>query len=389
MNKQKVSVLFVIDSLDCGGAEKSLVSLLPLLDYTKMQVDLMLVKRGGIFEQYVPSNVHIISLPPIRGWRKLWFKMCLLFFSFSLKILCLIKKNRHPAEVRWIAMHSAYPKMKQKYDVAIAYQQGFPTYYVATKVNALKKCGWVNADLHQAGYREKFNRFFYDKLTWVIPVSDILRNMLEKMQYTDSKKLYTIYDILNVELIRSMAQEHGFDDELPNNVSRIVTVGRMVAPKNYPLAIETAKLLKEKGLAFRWYFIGDGPQRSYIADLIKQYSLGDYICMLGMRPNPYPYMANCDIYVQTSTFEGYGLTLCEARILHKPEISTNFPVVYNQICDGRNGLIAEMNAKSISDKILYLIEHPEVKNLLIENTKLEKNCTALTESEKINALLLD
>ena len=35
-------ILFVIDSLTCGGAEKSLISLLPLLDYNKMEVDLML-----------------------------------------------------------------------------------------------------------------------------------------------------------------------------------------------------------------------------------------------------------------------------------------------------------------------------------------------------------
>ena len=61
-DKIRKKVLFVIDSLTCGGAEKSLISLLPLLDYSKIQVDLMLVKRGGVFERYVPREVNVVTL---------------------------------------------------------------------------------------------------------------------------------------------------------------------------------------------------------------------------------------------------------------------------------------------------------------------------------------
>ena len=53
----KKRVLFLIDSLTCGGAEKSLISLLPLLDYSQVDVDLLMFKRGGVFEQYVPQQV--------------------------------------------------------------------------------------------------------------------------------------------------------------------------------------------------------------------------------------------------------------------------------------------------------------------------------------------
>lgn len=53
----------MMDSLTCGGAEKSLVSLLPLLDYDKIDVTLMLVERGGLFECYVPKQVKVVTLP--------------------------------------------------------------------------------------------------------------------------------------------------------------------------------------------------------------------------------------------------------------------------------------------------------------------------------------
>lgn len=54
----------MIDSLTCGGAEKSLVSLLPLLNYDKVDVTLMLVGRGGVFESYVPRQVRVITYTP-------------------------------------------------------------------------------------------------------------------------------------------------------------------------------------------------------------------------------------------------------------------------------------------------------------------------------------
>ena len=122
-------VLFLIDSLTCGGAEKSLISLLPLLDYSKVQVDLMLVRRGGVFEQYVPKEVTVIDLPKPRP---LLFQICQMWFSVLLRIL----KKRHGAEVRWMAMSGVYAPLEKEYDVAIAYQQGFPTYYVGKKINA-------------------------------------------------------------------------------------------------------------------------------------------------------------------------------------------------------------------------------------------------------------
>ena len=53
------SILFVINSLGCGGAEKSLLSLLSLLDYDKYDVTLQMIRRGGMFEELLPPEVHV------------------------------------------------------------------------------------------------------------------------------------------------------------------------------------------------------------------------------------------------------------------------------------------------------------------------------------------
>ncbi len=373
-------ILFLIDSLTCGGAEKSLISLLPLLDYSLIDVDLMMMSKGGVFERYIPKQVNIVDFPKQGG---LWFSFCLCFFRIMLRLF----PKRHGAELRWTAMSSAYKGLDKSYDVGIAYQQGFPTYYLSEKVKAGKKLAWVNVDIEKAGYRKSFNRYFYDRIDRVVPVSDVLCEMLKNSDYVNDSKLYPIYDILNVELIRIMSQV-SVDLTKKSNELFIVTVGRMVAQKGYDLAVETAKILRDNGLAFKWLFVGDGGMRSNIERMISDYCLNDYIELVGMTPNPYPYMAAADIYVQTSKFEGFGLTLNEARILNKPVISTNFPVVYNQIRHGENGLICEMNAESIADKILSLVSDRNLRNKLINATKKEVNTTSITEPQKVMNLIL-
>ena len=106
-----------------------------------------------------------------------------------------------------------------------------------------------------------------------------------------------------------------------------------------------------------------------------------------MRPNPYPFMARCDVYVHTSSFEGFGLTIAEAKILGKPVVSTNFDVVHDQLKHGENGLIAEMTPESVAENIIHLLEDDNLRNQIVANVKREKNTTYISEVEKVEKLL--
>ena len=380
----KKKVLFFIESLQCGGAEKSLISLLPILDYTRMDVELMLMKRRGIFEQYVPEHVQIFDFK--QQVHPLLFLLYKTIFSLRLRWNRLIGNKEHGAETRWKTMHRAYTPLKKHYDVAIAYQQGFPTYYIIDKVFADKKCTWINADITQVGYKAPFNRPFYEKADVIVPVSELLNDILSASGYVPKEKLLPIYDIVNPALIRSMAQEQ--PTTLLNDGLIIMTVGRMVHLKGHDLAIEAARILRDRGLSYTWYLIGDGEERTHIENLIKNYNL-DNVKLLGEQANPYPYMNACDIYVQTSRFEGFGLTIAEAKILHKPVVSTNFPVVHDQITNGVNGLIADKNPHSMAEQILRLTSDPELRESIVRHLKQEQNTTAEKESVKVNKLILN
>ena len=172
----KKRILFIIDSLNCGGAEKSLISLLPLLDYDRLDVNLLMFRRGGVFEKYIPSQVKVIGheLYGNSCMDKMWRMIQQVRFSYLLRY----GKKRHGAETHWRAMSRAIKPLKGKYDAAVAYQQGMPTFFLATNVEADKKIAWINADVFEAGYQMDYCKQFYDRMDAIVAVS---KKLLEKL----------------------------------------------------------------------------------------------------------------------------------------------------------------------------------------------------------------
>ena len=383
----KKRVLFIIDSLTCGGAEKSLVSLLPLLNQEKYELYLWTRSPGGAFASLVPKHVHIVNQPKYTIFEHLKFKLGGILYSIMFRWNKFIGKNEHAAETLWKCQGWAIKIPKGNWDTVVAYQQGMPTYLVANKFNGCKKIAWVNADIFKAGYNTKFNNQFYQKLDFICPVSDELHKMMDMRMPEFSEKYITVWDIINPDLTRKLAKESCVNLRKDNGEYIFVTTGRLVPPKGYDIAIEAAKILKENGVKFKWYFIGDGPERQKIEHGIKTNELLNHIVLLGLQTNPYKYMEQADVYVQTSKFEGFGMTIAEAKILGKAIVSTNFDVVYNQITHEKNGLIAEMNGESIADSIYRMITDNELRKSIIDEVKRENNITHLTEAKKVEALI--
>lgn len=385
---EKRRILFVIDSLGCGGAEKSLVSLMPLLiRKKKYEIHLWMLSRGGVFESLIPQDV-IIEPTPSYSWKDgMKRHIAHFFYSFTYRYNHLIGKSEHSAETLWKCMSWAYKVPKTIFDVAIAYQQGVPTYLVATKIQAQNRIAWVNADIFAVGYNMKYNAQFYRNFDFIVPVSSDLKTILENKYPMFGDKYRVVYDILNPEVIRQQSVEPFQEHDHFSHELTIVTTGRLAIPKNYLLAVETARVLDARGVDFQWLFVGEGDERFNIETLIRKYGLQKKVLLLGLRMNPYPYMARCNVYVQTSSYEGFGLTIAEAKILGKPVVSTNFDVVHDQLVHEQNGLIADMTPESVADNIIRLVVDENLRNSIISNLKKETNTTYVTEVEKVEKLL--
>lgn len=387
----KKDLLFVIDSLHSGGAEKSLVSLLSTLDYNKFNVDLLLFNKSGLYIPLVPKQVNILEVPEYfeysgekKDKKRLSIMIARIKNSVSIRNP-YYKKKYHGAQITCKNILKTLDKQVKKYDVAIAYSQGLPTYYVSEKVEADKKLCWINTDYKKAGYNPSFDRSYYEKYNYMIAVSEKNKEVLESVYPEFRDKMNVIYDIISPKLVKEMANESkGYTDKFDG--IRILTIGRHVHLKGYDMAIDAANLLKENGIYFRWYSIGEGVLTNDLKKQVKERGLEDNFIFLGTYINPYPFIKNCDIYCQPSRFEGFGMAIAEAKILEKPVIATNFSIIYNQINNLENGLICNMNSSDICMKILTLIENSELKEDIIKRLKSE-NITSEYEIEKLYRIL--
>lgn len=389
-------ILFVINSLAIGGSEKSLVSLLNLIDYSKYEVDLLMLKKGEPFDKYIPQEVNILDIPDyyrfltgdsknINLYKKTLYMISRYKSSIELRLNGKLNKKINNQQIFYRNQKRILDKLSTKYDVAIAYAQGFPTYFVAEKVESDKKLAWINCDYTATLYDKDLDKKFYDRIDNIIAVSESGKKSIVNVNNDYEGKIKIIKDIVNPNLIKEMAEES--IGELDEEEINILTVARIVKGyKGYDLAVKAAGLLKDEGYKFKWYAIGDGPDKEQIEELIKENNVEDEFVLLGSRDNPYPYMKKCNIYVQPSRVEGFGLTVAEAKILRKPIVCTNFRTAKELINNNIDGLIVNINEKSISDGIKMYMENRGLKGRIINNLNNNEPYTTMGELDKIYKL---
>ena len=134
-----------------------------------------------------------------------------------------------------------------------------------------------------------------------------------------------------------------------------LSVGRLEKVKGFDLAVKAAHILKRDGLIFNWYIIGDGVEKKELEKLIKKESVEDCFFLLGRKENVFPFMKQCDLYIQPSIFEGYSTTILEARVLKKIIIASDIPSNREQIHDGFNGFLTQCQPDKIADIIKKVI----------------------------------
>lgn len=117
------------------------------------------------------------------------------------------------------------------------------------------------------------------------------------------------------------------------------------------------------GHKFKWYIIGPGDD-SGIRENIARYDVAEYIELLGMKANPYPYISACDIYAQPSLYEGKSVTVREAQILCRPVIISDYPTAKDQVTDRLDGIIAPLDIDDFAKSLGSLIQDEEMRRKL-------------------------
>lgn len=391
----KKKILFMVSSMNIGGVEKSLLSLLAVIPKEKYEITILTLDKKGGFLEYIPNNVKLIEAewfkyikPIIMDSPQNIIKRYIKNYEF-LKILSFIysyfkTKKTNDRYIYYKHVLKSIPECKEKYDVAIAYAG--PTEiidaYISHKVKAEKKIAWVHFDISKHKINKKLYNNLYERFNKIFAVSNECKKKLDEIIPAVRNKSEVLFNIVSEDLINEMSESYvDFDDNYKG--IKIITVGRLSKEKGQDLAIKALSKLKKDRYDVKWYCIGDGNSRREFERLIKEYNLeGDFL-LLGATSNPYPYIKSADIYVQTSRHEGYCLTLAEAKALNKPIITTNFIGAYEQIKDNENGIIVDCNENDLADAIKKLIDEKEICSRFSNKLREEK----IDTTNEINKLL--
>ena len=350
---KKKRIMFLIRSFHYGGVGKVLFDLVRLIDKEKYDVTIISISNQGIYKEMLPEEIKFkYILNKENGIKSRIFNF--LMYRFPGKIFYKIF-------------------IPNRYDVEIAFMENYPTKVISCSGNKKsKKLAWVHTDLIKNNFSDSiydtFNEHIeaYKKFDNIICVSDSAREKFIK-KFGFKGNVIKINNPIMIEEIYNKSKEIGFNDKVEG--IRILTVGRLSEAKGQDMIVNVARLLKEDGFKFKWYLIGDGDLREKIDNEIKKQGLMENIILLGAKENPYPFFKECDLYVQTSRFEGYCMTLREAIIFKKPIITTDFESASEQIKDGENGIITKMNVESIYDGIKKVLINENLKNDLKNNLK--------------------
>lgn len=368
MTKKK-KLLFIMESLGIGGAEKSLLTLLSRLDYENYDVDLFLFRHNGELMKFLPKNVHLLPEDDTykifdKNWKtapfnylkrtdikRFWHSMLYLFGCIRQRIL------RKPLYIGWNHVRYLFSVHSIETDIAVAYLERKCIYFVNEKVSAKKKIGFIHNDYSIYPYDYKCDQEAFGSYDWIATVSDHCKAVLIKIFPEYKNKFLVIKNMVSSQMIHALAEE-----PLPENITRkpgekiIVTVGRLVHQKGYDIAVQICQELVHNGMKLKWYAVGEGPERKALQDQIDKLGLHEIFVLVGAQTNPYNWMKMADIYVQPSRFEGFGITVAEAKVLGKPIVCSDIPEFREQLKESEHYKYAR-NCLEFIQEIQKMFEH--------------------------------
>lgn len=393
----KKKLVFVMESLGIGGAEKSLVTLLSQLDYSKYDVDLFLFHQKGEFMGLIPNEVNLLSIPedfncfilnPKEALKELIKRRKFKLFIYKIIQIVNLAFNKfifNKEYIGWNFIKKSIKKLEKEYDVAIGFLEKKSIYFTVDKVKAKKKMGWIHIDYSKIEHNHNLDNIYFESLNNIITVSQHCKEVLvsEFPQYED--KIEIIQNIISPRLIDHMSNIEVKDIDFSDKDVTICTVCRLTVQKGIDVAIDCCEKLFKKGLKFKWIVVGDGSERENLQKMIDKKGLKEVFILIGSRSNPYPYMKMCDIYVQPSRWEGFGITVAEAKALNKPIVVSNIPEFVEQIENNKTGLIYD-NLDNMVNNIEKLLISVYRRKLMVDELR-KLNMNNYSEINKLNMIL--
>lgn len=343
----KKDILFIIENLRDGGAEKALITLLKQWDYTRYNVTLCILFYEGIYRDEIPQEVKLIVLYKKRN-------------SFCRKSFRYYQRHNFTALLRFQIKR----KTKKHYDTIISFLEGRSLlFHDLIRERAGRNITWVHCDLPHyhwttnAFYRPSDEIKCYTHMDEIVFVSSsAMKSFSDTYNIAVPKRC--IYNLIDCDNIRSQAAA----ETISHSTLTITSIGSLNNIKAFDKLIRVAKLFQQNGYTLHFQIIGKGENEGMLRNLAKALNVEDYISFLGFKRNPYPYLKGSDIYISTSLSEGLPTVICEAFTLGIPVVATSTAGAVELLKNGEYGILTGHEETSIYEGLRTLIDDEDLRN---------------------------
>ena len=371
MKNNKKKIIFVSQALWIGGIETALVNLINRLDYNKYDVTCLVTQNYLDMADRLTKNCRLIVAD----------RHSLVTFTepYKFKKLYNILEEpqgaTHSRRFIWRILNFLFKALEnhlyagyikeqlknESFDTAVIYSDRVAE--IAVKAINSKKFFMF---YHHGGMRKEYHDCYgYKKSEKIIAVSDNIAKQLKAYRKKYANKIVVVNNVTDIASIIEKSNQPIEEELFPENKFNIVSCGRLSPVKGLNFGIEAiAKLVGEGYTDINWYIIGGGPIEKEIKEQIAALKMENHIFMLGMKSNPYPYMKKCNLFIQPSIFEGYSLSIMEAKILGTPILAT-YAAAGTQIENGVDGFLCDTNTESVYENIFKLYKNRDT----LENCK--------------------
>lgn len=357
-------IVFTAYSLDAGGIERALISLLKEINYNLYEVTLILEKKEGIFLNEIPSQVKIIE-----------------YRISNSKFITLRKIKNRLKIAKMIALNH------NKFDFACCYAPYSIPGSILTRYLSKNNAIWIHSDYYHLynKNKDKITKFFDDRniesFKHIVFVAEEARENFEKVYPNLKNKLYTCNNFIDSKDIINKAKIN-IKESKPKCPLFLNIARHQEHAKKLTRLIEASVILKKEGYDFEVWLIGSGEDSKLYEDLINKYKINDKIKLLGTQKNPYPYLKMADAFILTSEYEGFPVVYLESLILNKPIITTLDILIDGLSIKDNYGLISKKNKEDIYLKMKEFIENKYVIKQSFNSKKYNDGI-----SKKINQMI--
>ena len=263
----------------------------------------------------------------------------------------------------WRVISDSAPRLDMEFDLAVAYIEGGSAYYTADHVKAKTKAAFVHIDYPSAGYTRDMDQGCWAGFQKIFTVSGETAQAFIQFypEYADRVEVFP--NFVDQQLIRVRSREPGgFSDGYKG--LRLLTAGRLTHQKGLEVSVEAMGLLKDWGVAARWYVLGEGDRRRALEAKIAALGLQNDFVLLGAVENPYPYYAQAQVYVHATRFEGRSIAIQEAMTLGLPVVASDRSGNREQLEPGVDGLLCPLEPHAIAKTLRDLLADEERRRAL-------------------------